>query len=241
MLVVRDLNAGYARSEVIRGLSLHVDAGEAVAVIGPNGAGKTTLLNAVMGTHAETGGEVQVDGRRLARTTGDRLRAGMALVPERRELFGSMSVLDNLRLGAYLRRRSPSERLREDIAFVFALFPVLQERQTQWAQTLSGGEQQMLAIGRALMSQPRLLLLDEPSTGLAPRITLQILQALDRLRTDQGLSLLLVEQNARLALQFTSRAYVLEMGEVALQGPSHELSQDPRVVDSYLGSEASHA
>jgi branched-chain amino acid transport system ATP-binding protein len=241
MLSVKGLRAGYGRSEVIDELSLRVDAGEAVAVIGPNGAGKTTLLNALMGLNAQATGLLSWRGQPLGRGTAARLRAGMALVPERRELFGGLSVIDNLRLGAYLRRRESASALKADVEFVFGLFPVLQERQSQMAQTLSGGEQQMLAIGRALMARPQLLLLDEPSTGLAPRITLQILQALDGLRASRGLALLLVEQNARLALRFSGRAYVLEMGEVVLDGPSAELSHDARVIDSYLGSGATHA
>ncbi|QRR36312.1 ABC transporter ATP-binding protein [Hydrogenophaga sp. YM1] len=241
MLNVEGLKAGYGRSEVIQNLSLRVDAGEAVAVIGPNGAGKTTLLNALMGLNAQASGALTWNGRALGPGTAQRLRAGMALVPERRELFGGLSVIDNLRLGAYLRRHQARSALKADVDFVFGLFPVLRERQSQMAQTLSGGEQQMLAIGRALMSRPRLLLLDEPSTGLAPRITLQILQALDALRASQGLAVLLVEQNARLALRFSGRAYVLEMGDVVLDGPSSELARDPRVIDSYLGSGATHA
>ncbi len=241
MLNVEGLKAGYGRSEVIQNLSLRVDAGEAVAVIGPNGAGKTTLLNALMGLNAQASGTLSWNGRALGPGTAQRLRAGMALVPERRELFGGLSVIDNLRLGAYLRRHQARSALKADVDFVFGLFPVLRERQSQMAQTLSGGEQQMLAIGRALMSRPRLLLLDEPSTGLAPRITLQILQALDALRASQGLAVLLVEQNARLALRFSGRAYVLEMGDVVLDGPSSELAGDPRVIDSYLGSGATHA
>ncbi len=241
MLNVSGLKAGYGRSEVIQDLSLRVDAGEAVAVIGPNGAGKTTLLNALMGLNAQASGTLDWRGRALGQGTAERLRAGIALVAERRELFGGLSVIDNLRLGAYLRRREARGALKADVDFVFDLFPVLRERQSQMAQTLSGGEQQMLAIGRALMSRPRLLLLDEPSTGLAPRITLQILQALDGLRASQGLALLLVEQNARLALRFSGRAYVLEMGEVVLEGPSSALARDARVIDSYLGSGAAHA
>ena len=241
MLTVEGLKAGYGRSEVIQELSLQVNAGEAVAVIGPNGAGKTTLLNALMGLNAQASGTLRWQGKALGQGTAHRLRAGMALVPERRELFGGLSVIDNLRLGAYQRRRESADQLKADVDFVFSLFPVLQERQSQMAQTLSGGEQQMLAIGRALMSRPSLLLLDEPSTGLAPRITMQILQALDGLRASQGLAFLLVEQNARLALRFSRRAYVLEMGDVVLQGASSALALDTRVIDSYLGSGAMHA
>jgi branched-chain amino acid transport system ATP-binding protein len=233
MLRVSSLSAGYGRSEVVRGVSLEVGAGECVAVIGANGAGKTTLLNAIMGLLPLQAGTVAVSGALLGPGgVSDRLRAGVALVPERRELFGSLSVADNLRLGAYARRGAGVD---EDLRRIQDLFPILRERNQQRAANLSGGEQQMLAIGRALMARPRVLLLDEPSTGLAPRITLQILQTLRALRAEWKLAMLLVEQNARLALAHSSHAHVLEVGDMVMDGPSARLAGDPRVLESYLG------
>jgi branched-chain amino acid transport system ATP-binding protein len=234
LLQLEDFCVSYGAVEAVHHIDLRVDAGEIVTVIGPNGAGKTTLLCAAMGLLPSRGG-VLLDGERMARTSVEAMVArGVALVPEKRELFGEMSVEDNLLLGGFSRwwrgERDQRQRMKE----VFAIFPRLQERRAQLASTLSGGERQMLAIGRALMARPRLLMLDEPSLGLAPRIVREVLQVVSSLR-QHGVSVLLVEQNARAALQVADRAYVLEMGAVALQGPAKELLHDRRIIDTYLG------
>jgi branched-chain amino acid transport system ATP-binding protein len=234
LLQLEDFCVSYGAVEAVHHIDLRVDAGEIVTVIGPNGAGKTTLLCAAMGLLPSRGG-VLLDGERMARTSVEAMVArGVALVPEKRELFGEMSVEDNLLLGGFSRwwrgERDQRQRMRE----VFAIFPRLQERRAQLASTLSGGERQMLAIGRALMARPRLLMLDEPSLGLAPRIVREVLQVVSSLR-QHGVSVLLVEQNARAALQVADRAYVLEMGAVALQGPAKELLHDRRIIETYLG------
>jgi branched-chain amino acid transport system ATP-binding protein len=234
LLEVRDLAVGYGRVEALHRVSLAVDAGAIVTVIGPNGAGKTTLLAALMGL-LPARGTLRYDGRDLAPLPVEaRVAAGLTLVPERRELFGELSVEDNLRLGAFHRVRHGERGADRDLAPVYELFPRLRERHAQLAVTLSGGERQMLAIGRALMSKPRLLMLDEPSLGLAPRIVRDILRIVSDLR-QTGVAILLVEQNARAALQIADRGYVLETGEMALEGSSAELSGNPRVVESYLG------
>ena len=235
ILNVEDLHAGYGRAEVLHGLNLQAKAGSVVTVIGPNGAGKSTLLNALMGV-LPSRGAIDYRGRSIARETlEERVMQGIALVPETRALFGTMAVEDNLRLGAYrqvrLGHRDSSAALDE----VYTLFPRLKERRAQLAGTLSGGERQMLAIGRALMSKPRLLLLDEPSLGLAPMLVKEIFRTIDGLRAT-GVTILLVEQNARAALEVADHGYVLEMGEIALEGPARELAQDPRVIDTYLGA-----
>ena len=233
MLEIRDLHVSYGQVEAVRGVSLALLPGQIVCVIGPNGAGKTTLLGAAMGLLPSTG-TLQFDGLDLhALDVEDRVERGLCLVPERRELFGELSVLDNLVLGAYSRSPARSE-LRRRLDGVYARFPRLAERRSQRADTLSGGERQMLALGRALMSQPRLLMLDEPSLGLAPLIVQEILGIVHGLRGD-GVSILLVEQNARAALQCSDHGYVIETGEVALSGASKDLAGDPRVQASYLG------
>ncbi len=235
-LVIDGLRAGYGRAQVLQDVALTVEVGECVCVIGPNGAGKTTLLAALMGLLEPTHGSIRLDGHALeGRGVEARLARGMALVPERRELFGSLSVLDNLRLGAYRRTLAGDRQHSADLAYLLGLFPILAQRRGQAAQTLSGGEQQMLAIARALMARPAMLLLDEPSTGLAPLVTLQILDAIGKLQQDWGLGILLVEQNANLALKVSSRAYVIEMGEFVLEGSAQEVQADPRVLSSYLG------
>ena len=203
-----------------------------VAIVGPNGAGKTTLMSAVMGLLPRTG-TVQYRGD-TAGTTEALVAAGAVLVPERRALFTDMSVEDNLLLGFYVRRRAGERDSQPSMREVFAIFPRLQERRRQLAGTLSGGERQMLALGRALMARPRLLLLDEPSLGLAPMIVREIFRVLADQRA-RGLSILLVEQNVRAALQVSDYGYVLEMGEVAAEGPSAELASNPRIVETYLG------
>ncbi len=236
LLTVADLHAGYGKAEVLSGLALRAAPGSVVTVIGPNGAGKSTMLNAIMGV-LPARGRLMFDGVDIGRETLEqRVLRGIALVPERRELFGSMPVEDNLVLGAFRRFRLRHPGWREELDKVFALFPRLKERRGQLAGTLSGGERQMLAIGRALMSAPRLLLLDEPSLGLAPRIVHDIFGVIQQLRAT-GVTLLLVEQNARAALEVADYGYVLETGEIVLAGSAKDLAGDPRVVETYLGAQ----
>ncbi|MCU0949738.1 MAG: ABC transporter ATP-binding protein [Burkholderiaceae bacterium] len=238
VLDVRDLCVAYGKVEALHNANLKVPKGTIVTVIGPNGAGKTTMLAAIMGALPSTGsvrGDVRFAGHPCAGAQIEQMVArGMTLVPEKRELFGEMTVEDNLLLGAFQRYRSGARDQAQTMAEVFALFPRLDERRAQLAGTLSGGERQMLAIGRALMARPTLLMLDEPSLGLAPLIVREIFHIIDTLRS-RGVSILLVEQNARAALQVADYAYVLETGEVALEGPARELAQDRRVIDTYLG------
>jgi branched-chain amino acid transport system ATP-binding protein len=228
---IENLHVAYGKVEAVRGVSLVMQPGQIVAVIGPNGAGKTTLLAAVAGL-LRWRGRVMYDGLDLARLdVEERVERGLCLVPERRELFGDMAVADNLLLGAYSRRGNGADQsLRE----VYDRFPRLAERRRQKAQTLSGGERQMLALGRALMAKPRLLLLDEPSLGLAPMMVREILRIVASLR-EIGVSILLVEQNARAALETADYGYVLETGEITHQGPPPVLANDARVVATYLG------
>ena len=234
MLEVSDLRVYYGKVEGLHRASLKVGEGSIVTVIGPNGAGKTTLLGAIMGL-LPCSGSVRYAGSDLAGTSVEaRVSVGLCLVPERRELFGELSVEDNLRLGAFQRIRRGERGLDADMEAVYARFPRLKERHTQLAATLSGGERQMLALGRALMAKPRLLMLDEPSLGLAPRIVREIFHIIADLRKT-GVAILLVEQNARAALQVADYGYVLETGEVALEGRSAELAENPRVAESYLG------
>ncbi len=234
LLELRELRVGYGKVEAVHGVSLRVERGTIVTVIGPNGAGKTTLLGAVMGL-LPCSGTVRYLGQDIADWSVDaRVAAGLCLVPERRELFGELSVEDNLRLGAFQRVRRGERGADRDLGEVYARFPRLKERRTQFAATLSGGERQMLALGRALMAKPTLLLLDEPSLGLAPLIVRDILRIVAELR-DTGVSILLVEQNARAALQIADEGYVLETGDFSLSGRSSELAGNPRVVESYLG------
>jgi branched-chain amino acid transport system ATP-binding protein len=233
LLLIEDVAVGYGRIAAVRGVSLALDAGQIVTVIGPNGAGKTTLLGAAMGLLPFTGG-MTYDGHDLHRLeVEDRVERGLCLVPERRELFGDMSVGDNLMLGAYGRHAARAE-VRRGMEEVFGRFPRLKERRGQQANTLSGGERQMLALGRALMSRPRLLMLDEPSLGLAPIVVREIFAIIAGLR-QAGVSILLVEQNARAALETADYAYVLEAGEIVEQGPAAALMHDDRLVAAYLG------
>ncbi|WP_322994435.1 ABC transporter ATP-binding protein [Castellaniella sp.] len=233
MLEVEDLRVAYGRVEAVRGVSVTLQPGQIVSIIGPNGAGKTTLLSAVMGL-LPARGMLRFEGENLAGLDVEsRVERGLCLVPETRELFGELSVLDNLCLGAYSRRLR-SQALRNRLDSVYARFPRLAERRAQRADTLSGGERQMLAVGRALMSAPRLLMLDEPSLGLAPLIVREILSIVRALRED-GVSILLVEQNARAALESSDFGYVLETGEIALSGDSAALAEDERVQATYLG------
>ncbi len=234
VLEVSDLHVSYGGIGAVQGVSLTVGPGQIVTVIGPNGAGKTTLLHAVMGVHPGRGG-VRFRGADVGRLGIEgRVRAGMCLVPEKRELFSTLSVQDNLRLGGFRHRRAGVAAARRSMDEVFALFPRLQERRRQHAGTLSGGERQMLAMGRALMAKPDLLMLDEPSLGLAPLIVREIFHIISGLSA-QGCAILLVEQNARAALQVADYGYVLENGQVALSGPSSALAEDARVVETYLG------
>ena len=233
LLSVTDLHVSYGKVEAVTGVSLEMQAGHIVTVIGPNGAGKTTLLAALMGllpSKGESWYEAQ-DLRILS--TEERVRRGICLVPERRELFTEMTVADNLVLGAYTRWRD-RQAVQRDLQHVYTRFPRLSERRSQLAGTLSGGERQMLALGRALMAKPRLLLLDEPSLGLAPLIVREIFRIVMGLR-ELGVSILLVEQNARAALETADYGYVLETGCIVHSGPAQSLIHDPRVIASYLG------
>jgi branched-chain amino acid transport system ATP-binding protein len=233
MLLVENLTVRYGPLEAVRGVSFALEEGEALAVIGPNGAGKTSLLRGLLGL-ASSEGRVLLDGAELrSRSPEGLLAQGMVLVPEGRALFPGLSVEDNLLLGGFARFRK-GEDLRADLERVYALFPRLLERRRQPAGTLSGGEQQMLAMGRALMARPRLLLLDEPSLGLAPLMVREIYRILGELKKE-GTTLFLVEQNAKVALELADRGLVLEAGEMVLLGPAAELKENPRVVEAYLG------
>jgi len=236
MLKIQNLKSYYGRLQALRGVSLHVGKGEIVTLIGANGAGKTTILNTVAGLITQTEGKIILDGKDIRGMPAERIvKMGVALVPEGRQLFAPMTVADNLELGAYLRHRNGSKQeLKQDMDMVFELFPVLKERHRQLAGTLSGGEQQMLAIGRALMSRPRLLLLDEPSMGLAPKIAESIFETITSLK-QRGVTILLVEQNARMALEVAERGYVIETGQMVVQGPSADLIRNREVERAYLG------
>jgi branched-chain amino acid transport system ATP-binding protein len=236
LLELSAVKAGYGRAEVLHGIDLTVREGELIAIIGANGAGKSTLLKTIVGLVDMRAGTLTYRGVRVASPRPERLvRDGLALVPEGRMLFGPMSVRENLILGSYGRGRKRRSTLDETLARVHELFPVLEERAGQPAETLSGGEQQMLAVGRALMSGPHLLLLDEPSLGLAPKVIAEIFTALDALRA-QGVTILLVEQDARLALRHADRGYVMRTGRVVLEGPSGDLLADESVRTIYLGA-----
>ncbi|RYZ02839.1 MAG: ABC transporter ATP-binding protein [Myxococcales bacterium] len=236
-LSVQNLRVGYGGIAAVKGISLEVARGEIVTLIGANGAGKTSTLKAIVGLAPPQSGDVRLFGESLRGVATHRIAAkGVALVPEGRAIFGNLSVAENLQLGAFLKREPVA--LASRLARVLALFPRLSERMAQEAGTLSGGEQQMLAIGRALMSEPRLLLLDEPSLGLSPKLVEQIFEAIVEIARG-GLTILLVEQNTRLALETASRAYVLVTGELALSGPCAELRQDPRIKGAYLGEDIS--
>ena len=234
MLRITDLHVRYGEMEAVRGVSLEVGTGEAVGLLGANGAGKSTILKTVMGLVPAAAGTLELDGQPLCGAPGwERARRGMAWSPEGRRLFAGLSVEENLRAGAYHRR--DRDVIRRDLDRVYALFPLLGERRRQLAKTLSGGEQQMCAIGRALMRRPRLLLIDEASLGLAPIFVSRVFAAIEELVRD-GLTMLLVEQNARQALRTVARAYVLEAGRIARHGRSADLLADPAVQQAYLGS-----
>jgi branched-chain amino acid transport system ATP-binding protein len=236
VLVLKTAVTYYGSVQALKGISLHINEGEIVALIGANGAGKTTTLRSISGLLVPRRGTITFAGRSIVGKPPEAIvRAGISQVPEGRQVFGPLSVKDNLLLGAYhLSWREKRARLHEDFERIYSLFPVLRERANQAAGTLSGGEQQMLAIGRALMSRPRLLLLDEPSLGLAPRAARTIFEAIPEFR-DQGLTVLLVEQNARAALQIADRAYVLETGSVVMEGSAQELLNQREVQRAYLG------
>ncbi len=238
ILEVRDLHVAYGKVEALHGASLTVAPGQIVTVIGPNGAGKSTMLNAIAGALPAAGtsrGTVMLNGGDLSGVAIEsRVARGMCLVPEKRELFASMTVEDNLQLGSYRRYKAGERNYGDQLDEVYRIFPRLKERRKQDAGTLSGGERQMLAVGRALMAKPRLLMLDEPSLGLAPLIVKEIFHIIVSLK-ETGVAILLVEQNARAALQVADYAYVLETGDIALEGPAEKLANDPKVIDTYLG------
>ena len=239
VLEVTNLSVAYGKVEAVSQLNLQVGEGKIVTVIGPNGAGKTTTLAAIMGL-LPARGQIAFNGITEEMPEVEQMVArGLNLVPEKRELFGTMTIVDNLLLGAFQRNRLGHRDHLETMDEVFALFPRLKERQRQQAGTLSGGERQMLAVGRALMAKPRLLMLDEPSLGLAPLIVREIFRIIGELRR-RGVSILLVEQNARAALQVADYAYVLENGSIKMEGPAETLRNDPRVIESYLGLASKH-
>ncbi len=231
LLELHNVEARYGPVKVLHGISLGVGDGELVAVLGANGAGKTTTLRAISGTVRRQSGDVVFGGQKLSRRPEATARAGIAHVPEGRGTFSELSVWENLRLGAYTRR----DNVKQEAQRVFEFFPQLERRRDQQAGTLSGGEQQMLALGRAMMARPKLLLLDEPSLGLAPIVVTVIFLALERMRASDGVSVLVVEQNASLALAHAARAYVLEVGNVVVEGTSDELRTNESVRKSYLG------
>jgi len=236
MLELRDVSTSYGHIRALDGVSLKVEEGEIICLIGTNGAGKTTLLNTISGVAPAASGEVMWRGQSITRHSPEQIvRLGISHIPERRQVFGSLSVLDNLRLGAYSRARHDGQAaIRQDMQYVFSLFPVLENRIGQLAGTLSGGEQQMLAVGRGLMARPKLMLLDEPSLGLAPLLVQEIFRIIVELRRD-GTTVLLVEQNARAALRVADRGYVLETGHVVMHGAAAELAADEQLQRAYLG------
>lgn len=234
ILKIADLHVAYGKVEAVQGIDLEVAEGAIVTVIGPNGAGKTTLLNAIMGL-LPSRGRIDYRGENMQPLAIEaRVARGLCLVPERRELFGPMSVADNLLLGTYAWRHGGRAERHALLEEIYALFPRLKERRAQQAATLSGGERQMLAIGRALVARPKLLMLDEPSLGLAPRIVHDVLATVAALR-ERGVSILVIEQNARAALQIADYGYVLEMGSLVLEGAAQDLAHSKKVVESYLG------
>ena len=233
MLEVRGLEASYGELKVLWSVDIGVNKGEIVALVGPNGAGKTTLLRTIAGVIKEDKGDILFEGRRINNLPSyERVRIGISLVPEGGELFPYMTVQENLDIGAYL--PEARRKYRENLEFVFTLFPRLKERRNQLAGTLSGGERQMLAIGRALMSSPKLMMFDEPSLGLAPNLAVNVLRTIQDLNKE-GYTVLLVEQNVRLALRISSRGYVIENGRIVLKGDSKELLENPHVKKAYLG------
>ena len=240
MLKVKNINTYYGQVHALKNISLHLNQGEIVTLIGANGAGKTTLLNSLSAITPPRSGEILFNGTSINNSSPDRIvELGISQVPEGRQVFKPLSVEDNLELGAYLRYRKREGRgvIKADLEHVYAMFPRLLERRKQMAGTLSGGEQQMLAIGRALMAKPAILLLDEPSMGLAPLIVQEIFAVIENLRTEKGTTILLVEQNAKAALKMADRGYVLETGKVILEGIASELLENKEVQRAYLGKE----
>jgi len=234
MLSVRNLSVNYGAITALRGISLEVQKGDIVTLIGANGAGKTTTLRAISGLLKVSGGEILYEGRKIANLPAHQIvQLGMSHVPEGRMVFANLTVLENLKMGAYLQR--DRNVIQKEMEHVFGLFPRLREREKQVAGTLSGGEQQMLAIGRALMSRPKFLMLDEPSLGIAPLLVKTIFEKIVEINRAQGITILLVEQNANLALEISSRGYVMETGEIILADTSAALRQDPKVRAAYLG------
>jgi len=236
MLRVRNITTYYGRIRILKGVSIHVGEGEIVALIGANGAGKTTLINAISGLLKVTDGTITLKEREISNVSPEKIvKAGLSQVPEGRLVFSPLSVEDNLLLGAYVRYRARDRsEIMEDLERIYGLFPVLRQRSSQMAGTLSGGEQQMLAVGRALMANPKILLLDEPSLGLAPIVASEIFKTIAGLR-DQGVTVLLVEQNARAALGMADRGYVMETGSVVLQDQAGRLLENPEIQRAYLG------
>ena len=236
MLKLQSVITYYGKILALRGISLHVDTGEVVALIGPNGAGKTTALNTISGVINSRSGKIIFDGKDITGTSTEKLvEMGLVQIPEGRQLFSDMSVYENLTLGAYRRSRvAKKTELANDLDNVYEIFPILKTRMNQLAGTLSGGEQQMLAIGRALMGKPKMLLLDEPSMGLAPLVVKDIFKVIASL-SKAGTTVLIVEQNAKAALGIAKRAYVLETGRVVMEGPASELSKNPEIQRAYLG------
>jgi branched-chain amino acid transport system ATP-binding protein len=234
MLELTNVNAYYGRIHALKDVSLRVDEGKIVSLLGANGAGKTTTVRTIVGLNRSSANDIRFERRPIGRIPPHKIvRLGIAMVPERRELFPDMKVIDNLEMGAY--SRANGDELRRDLDWIYSLFPILAERRKNRADALSGGQQQMLAIGRALMSHPRLLLLDEPTLGLAPLIVKQIFTTLQKLNQD-GMTILLIEQNANQALKLSEYSYILENGQIALEGKSAVLSADPTVQRSYLGA-----
>ena len=240
MLCLKNINTYYGKIHALKNVSLHLAEGEIVTLIGANGAGKTTILNTISGVTPASGGEILCNKEPVTVLSPDKIvQRGISQVPEGRQVFKPLSVEDNLELGAYLRYRSRESKaaIHKDMDTVFTLFPRLLERRKQLAGTMSGGEQQMLAIGRALMANPRILLLDEPSMGLAPLVVQEIFRVLERLRRENGTTILLVEQNAKAALKLADRGYVLETGKVILEGLAEELLENAEVKRAYLGKD----
>ncbi len=240
MLVVKNLNAFYKDLRVLKNVSLHVNAGEIITVVGANVGGKTTLLNSIMNIVEQKTGEILFNDNEIKnKSTCEIVKIGITQIPEGRQIFSSLTVFDNILLGSYLRNNwKNADKIKEDIENIFNMFPVLRERRTGYAGYLSGGEQQMLAIGRALMSNPKLLLLDEPSTGLAPKVTIQIFEIIKSL-AQSGITILVIEQNANIALKYADRGYILENGSIILQGFTEDLRDNNEVRRAYLGAEKS--
>jgi len=233
LLEIRDLRVHYGRAEALKGISIHIDEGAIVSIIGANGAGKTTILRTISGLERPTSGEISFQGKRIeGMPASEIVRMGITHVPEGRMLFSTMTVLDNLKMGAYLRKDRP--QITGDIDTIYQQFPVLEEKHRQPAGSLSGGQQQMLAIARALMSRSKLILLDEPSTGLSPLLVKEFSHTLRKINKE-GKSIILVEQNARMALKLAKRAYLLEVGHIVVEGEAQELAKDDRVKKAYLG------